>query len=82
MKTVRDIAMAQEITVSQAIRDALIRWAGAHTLQDGMGTENVWTPPAPLDLGVRADVHVSEWRSLANEFHLAGEPHERAKVSR
>ena len=42
------------------------------------GTENAWAPPAPLDLGVRGDVPVAEWRSLANEFHLAETPDERA----
>jgi len=74
MKTVRDIARMQEITVTQAIRDALMRWADAHPLHLAEGTENAWTPPSPIDLGILEDVPASEWRSLANEFHLADKP--------
>jgi hypothetical protein len=74
MKAVRDIARIQEITVSQAIRDAVSRWAEAHPGHPMGGTENAWTPPEPVDLGIRKDVPLSEWRSLANEFHLTETP--------
>jgi len=64
-ETVRRIARAEETSVTQLVREALVHWTAMRA--DPETAETAWEVPPAADLGIRRTVPVSRWRALAHE---------------
>ena len=59
------LAELQETSLAEILRRAGEREVAAHPELDR--APQVWEPPTPRAVGIRDDVPVDQWRSLANE---------------